>query len=126
IVTTLPYSENSLSTGTLLKAHLVGTLSTETTRQGSHFIALLSNNVEHNGKVILPMGASLEGRVTTVRSGKRISGGAAIHLEPETVTLPDGTLYRLNARVTDLDGNHGTHVNDEGTIVGGNHNTGHA
>jgi hypothetical protein len=125
IVTSYPYDENALVEGTLLKARLVGSLSTESTRQGSHFIATLTQNVEHDGKVILPVGASLEGRVTEVRAGKRISGGAAIHLEPETVTLPDGTLYRLTARVIDLDSGHSSHVNDEGTIVGGNHTTGH-
>jgi hypothetical protein len=125
IVTSYPYDENALVEGTLIKARLVGTLSTESTRPGSHFIATLTENILHDGKVILPVGASLEGRVTEVRGGKRISGGAAIHLEPETVTLPDGTLYRLSARVIDLDAGHSTHVNDEGTIVGGNHIAGH-
>ena len=125
IVTSYPYNENALSEGTVLKARLVGSLSTADTKPGSHFIATLSQNVEHNGKVILPMGASLEGRVTQVRSGKRISGGAALHLEPETVTLPDGTQYHLTARVVDLDSGHNSRVNDEGTIVGGNHTKGH-
>jgi hypothetical protein len=125
VVTTYPYDPNALVEGTLLKARLVGELSTESTKPGSHFIATLSENVLHDGKVILPVGASLEGRVTQVRNGKRISGGAAIHLEPETVTLPDGTLYRLTARVIDLDNGHNSRVNGEGTIVGGNHTKGH-
>jgi len=125
IVTSYPYDPNALVEGTLLKARLVGPLSTENTRPGSHFIATLSENVMHDGRVILPVGASLEGRVTEVRGGKRIGGGAAIHLEPETVTLPDGTLYRLTARVIDVDAGHGAHVNDEGTITGGDHTKGH-
>ncbi len=126
IVTSFPYSENALAEGTLLKARLVGELSTESTRPGSHFIATLSHSVEHNGRVILPVGASLEGRVTSVRGGRRFAGGAAIHLQPETVTLPDGTQYHLTARVTDLNGGPNARVNDEGTIMGGNHTKGHA
>jgi hypothetical protein len=125
IVTSYPYDENALLEGTLIRARLVGELSTVETQRGAHFVATLSENVEHGGKVIFPVGATLEGRVTEVRSGKRITGGAAIHLEPETVTLPDGTQYRLNARVIDLDAGHSSHVNDEGTIVGGNHVAGH-
>jgi hypothetical protein len=125
IVTTYPYDPNALVEGTLIKARLIGTLSTENTRPGSHFIATLTDSVMHDGRVILPIGASLEGRVTEVRGGKRISGGAAIHLEPETITLPDGTLYRLSARVIDLDTGHKTRVNDEGTIVGGSNTKAH-
>jgi hypothetical protein len=125
IVTSYPYDPNALVEGTLIKARLVGPLSTENTRPGSHFVATLTDNVLHDGKVILPVGALLEGRVTEARGGKRIGGGSAIHLEPETVTLPDGTLYRLTARVIDLDAGHSARVNNEGTIVGGNHTKGH-
>ncbi|MEO7030182.1 MAG: hypothetical protein ABI147_12355 [Acidobacteriaceae bacterium] len=125
IVTSLPYTENALSSGTLLRARLVGPLSTDNTKPGSHFIATLTRNVEHNGRVIFPVGASLEGRVTEVRGGHRLGGAAAIHLEPETVTLPDGTLYRINAQIIDLDSGHNTRVNDEGTILGNDHTTGH-
>lgn len=125
IVTSMPYEENAISAGTLVKARLVGTLSTETAHPGQHFVAILSHPIEHDGRIIIPQGASLEGRVTKVKSGSRISGGAAMHLEPETITLPDGTMFHLNARVTDVDWGHGSHVNDEGTIVGGNHVKGH-
>lgn len=121
IVTSVPYSETELMEGTIIKTRLVGQLSTGATKQGSHFVATLTRNVEHGGRVIFPVGSSLEGRVTEVRNGRRISGGAAIHLEPETVTLPDGVQYHLNARLVDLDAGHSSKVNDEGTITGGSH-----
>lgn len=125
IVTALPSFENALSAGTLLRARLVGPLSTDSTKPGAHFVATLSKSVEHNGRVILPVGASLEGRVTAVRGGHRLGSAAAIHLEPETVTLPDGTLYRIDAQIVDLDSGHNTRVNDEGTILGNDHSKGH-
>ena len=125
IVTTYEYSENALPIGTLLRGRLIGKLSSETTRPGSHFIATLSRNVEHNGRVILPMGSSIEGRVTEVRGGHRLGAAAAIHLEPETITLPDGTLFHIGAQIIDLDAGHNTRVSSEGTILGNDHTTGH-
>jgi len=125
IVTTYEYAENALPIGTLIRGRLVGELSSESTKPGSHFIATLSRSVEHNGRVILPTGSSIEGRVTEVRGGHRLGAAAAIHLEPETVTLPDGTLFHIGAQIIDLDSGHNTHVNSEGTILGNDHNTGH-
>jgi hypothetical protein len=125
IVTTAPHYENALSEGTILRARLVGELSTANTKQGSHFIATLSHNVEHDGRVILPVGASVEGRISEVRGGHRLGSAAAIHLVPETVTLPDGTLYRLDAQLIDLDAGKNTRVNSEGTVVGNDHTAGH-
>jgi hypothetical protein len=126
IVTTIPHYENALSEGTVFRARLVGELSTANTKQGSHFIATLSRNVEHDGRVILPVGASVEGRISEVRGGHRLGAAAAIHLVPETVTLPDGTLYRLDAQLIDLDAGRNTKVNSEGTVVGNDHTAGHA
>jgi len=125
IVTTAPHYENALAEGTVLRARLVGELSTANTKQGSHFIATLSHNVEHDGRVILPVGASIEGRISEVRGGHRLGASAAIHLVPETVTLPDGTLYRLDAQLIDLDAGKNTRVNSEGTVVGNDHTAGH-
>jgi hypothetical protein len=125
VVTTAPHYENALSEGTVIRAHLVGELSTADTKAGSHFIATLTQNVEHDGRVILPIGASLEGRITEVRGGHRLGAAAAIHLVPETVTLPDGTLYRVDAQLIDLEAGRNTRVNDEGTIVGNDHTAGH-
>jgi hypothetical protein len=125
IVATYEYAEHALSVGTMIRARLVGDLSSESTKPGSHFVATLTRNVEHNGRVILPIGASLEGRVTEVRGGHRLGAAAAIHLEPETVTLPDGTLFHIGAQIIDLDAGHSTRVSSEGTILGNDHTTGH-
>jgi hypothetical protein len=65
----------------------------------------------------VPVGSVLNGRVTWMRSGKRITGGAAIHLEPRTVTMPDGTEYMLHARVIDTNSWDNTKVDSEGTIM---------
>ena len=90
IVTYVPSRPGEIPEGTLVKVRLREDLSTLTTRPGTKFRAEVSEPVMRDGRVIVPVGSLLEGRVTWVRGGKRIGGPAAIHLEPRTVTLPDG------------------------------------
>jgi hypothetical protein len=99
----------------LLKTKMVNTLSTESTVTGSRFTAEVTEPIERNGRVIIPVGAILEGRVTEVHGGKRITGGALLHLETTNVTLPDGTHYIVHAQVIDT-GNSDFKVTDEGTL----------
>ncbi len=117
IVLTVPTRPHELNRGTLLRARLREPLNTKTTPKGSVFTAELLADAGHGGEVILPTGSLIRGHVTSVHGGKRITGGAALHLRPETVSLPDGTLYRLDAQVTDLTSTQDLRVNDEGTIV---------
>jgi hypothetical protein len=53
--------------------------------------------------------------VTEVHGGKRISGGALLHLETSDVTLPDGTHYIVHAQVVGT-GKSEFKVTDEGTL----------
>jgi hypothetical protein len=117
IVTYVPSMPGEVPDGTLVKARLREQLSTLTTRPGSKFTAEISEPVMRDGRVVVPQGAILEGRVTWVRSGRRIGGSAAIHIEPYTVTLPDGSQYDLHARVIDTNSWDNTKVDSEGTIM---------
>ena len=121
IVTSVPEREGEIREGTLLKARIKKELSTTTTVEGSDFTAELTEAVEKNGRVILPVGALLEGRVTRVRSGKRISGSAMMHLEPHSVTLPDGTQYILHAQLIDTSSDNNTRVGSEGNLIRRDH-----
>jgi hypothetical protein len=117
IVTRVPSKPGEIPDGTLLKVRLQQELSTLTTQPGTKFTAEVREPMEHEGRVIIPIGSLVEGRVTWVRGGKRIGGPAAIHLEPRTVTLPDGSVYMLRARVIDTSEWDHTKVDDEGTIT---------
>jgi hypothetical protein len=116
IVTYVASLPGQVPDGTLLKVKLRETLSTETTKPGSHFSAEVSEPVMRDGRVVVPVGAVLDGRVTWTRAGKRVSGGAAIHLETRSVTMPDGTQYAVHARVIDTNSWDNTKVDSEGTI----------
>ncbi len=116
IVTEVPAAPFELPAGTVLKTRLDNVLGTQTTPVGSHFTAQLLADAGHKGQVLLPAGSAIHGRVTAVHGGRRISGGASIRLQPQTVTLPDGTTYALRATVTALESGDDLKVNDEGVI----------
>jgi hypothetical protein len=115
IVVDVPERAGELREGTLLKTKMISTLSTESTVAGSRFTAEVTESIERNGRVIIPVGSILEGRVTEVHGGKRITGGALLHLETSNVTLPDGTHYIVHAQVIDT-GKSEFKVTDEGTL----------
>ena len=115
IVINVPEREGELREGTLLKTQIMQSLSTQTTLQGTRFTAQLTEAVERNGRVILPVGSILEGRVTEVHGGRRIAGAAALHLETRDITLPDGTHYVVHAQLIDT-GKSEFKVTDEGTL----------
>ncbi len=116
IVLSVPQNPHELNLGTVLKARLTHTVSTETTHVGAPFSAELIGEVARGGEVFLPAGSVIHGRVTAIHGGKRIGGLAAIRLRPDSVTLPDGTRYVLHASVSDVEGFDDIHVNDEGVI----------
>jgi hypothetical protein len=121
IVAAVPVGPDELAATTILKATLGEDISTRETLAGTRFTAVLSQDVGHEGRVLLPAGAVIHGRITQIHGGKRIGGAAAIRLQPDSVTLPDGTAYRIAAEVVDLDHFQDSHVNSEGTIVANGH-----
>lgn len=121
IVTSVEEHAGEVREGTLLRARIKQSLSTVTTAPGSKFTAELLEPVEKQGRVVLPVGAVIEGRVTEVHGGRRISGAAMLHLEPRTVTLPDGTHYVIHAQLIDTDQSSNTTVDREGTLVRRDH-----
>jgi hypothetical protein len=115
IVVDVPERKGELREGTLLKTKMISTLSTSSTVRGTRFTAQVTEPIEREGRVIIPVGSILEGRVTEVHGGKRITGGALLHLETSDVTLPDGTHYIVHAQLIDT-GKSEFKVTDEGTL----------
>ena len=117
VVTRVEGPANQLPAGTVVKVKLQGELSTKTTAVGTVFAAALTEPVMRDGRVLLPSGSTLTGKVTEVHGGKRISGRASMHLVTENVTLPDGTVYPLHGQVIDVDLLKAAKVDEEGTIL---------
>jgi hypothetical protein len=115
IVTNVPEQEGEINEGTLLRVRMREQLSTSATEPGATFTAEVMEPVTHMGRIIIPIGSLLEGQVTEVHSGHRISGAASMHLEPKTITLPDGTVYMIHAQLIDTTLN-SFNVDREGTL----------
>lgn len=120
IVTSVPERHGELREGTLLRTKMLDTLSTSSTVVGTKFTAEVTEAVERDGRVIIPIGSILDGQVTEVHGGKRISGTALLHLETRNVTLPDGTHYIVHAQLIDT-GKSEFNVDNEGTLKRKNH-----
>jgi len=88
-----------LPTGTRLPIVMTTDLSTDTTPEGTIFRGKLSKNITLNGKVLIPKGSEVRGRVMSVQNG--IGEKAMMRLRPDTVVLPDGSRYQIHAQVSD-------------------------
>jgi len=108
----------SLPVGTTLKVRLENTLATLTSRTGDPFSARVAQAVEVGGKTVVPVGATIEGRVTQVREPRRIEGRPTIGIFPERLIMPNGEHFVLNARLVDTSVGQGTTVNEEGQFKG--------
>ena len=108
----------SLPAGTAFKVKLENTLSTFSSKEGDPFSGRVTQDVTLDGKTVIPIGATVQGRVTKVNEPRRIAGKPTIGIFPETVVLPNGERYTLNAVMVDTSLRNGTDVNTEGQSKG--------
>jgi hypothetical protein len=109
-----------LESGTLIRVRIQEALSTSSTSAGSEFSAIVMSPVSQGGKVIIPMGSQVKGRVVSVKAGKSFGQKAVLRLRPDTVTMPDGSRYMLHAEVVQTQGTD-TKAGGEGTITTASH-----
>jgi hypothetical protein len=108
----------SLPAGTSMKVKLEKSLSTYNTKTGDSFSGRVTEAVMLDGKPVIPVGASVQGRVVTAAEPRRIQGKPTIAIFPETLVLPSGEHYVLNASLVDTSLQNGTSVNQEGQFKG--------
>jgi hypothetical protein len=114
IVHPAPLPPGVLAEGAKIRARLLTRLSTVDSQAGEAFRARVASDVTQDGNVLIPAGAEIEGHVLNVSSGS-FGGHGSMRLQPETVILPDGSRFRLDAQVVGTPGSK-TRVNNEGTI----------
>jgi hypothetical protein len=123
LITTGAWAQTNLSlpAGTAVKVKLEKTLSTFASKKGDPFSGRVTEAVMLDGKTVIPVGSSVQGRVTKVTEPRRIAGTPTIGLFPERVVLPSGERYVLNASLVDTNQRNGTDVNTEGEFKGAGH-----
>ena len=111
----------SLPAGTSVKVKLDNALTTFSSKSGDPFSARVTEAVTLDGKPVIPVGSTVQGRVTKSSEPRRIAGKPTIAIFPENVILPNGEHYMLNAVLVDTSVRNGTDVNDEGEFKGKGH-----
>ncbi len=114
-------AQTSLPTGTALKMKLENTLTTFSSRAGDPFQARVTEAVIVDGKTVIPVGATVQGRVTKTSEPRRITGKPTIAIFPENLVLPNGERFMLNATLVDTNRGRGSDVNQEGQFKGAGH-----
>lgn len=121
LLAALAAGQTSLPTGTAVKMKLENTLTTFSTQGGDPFSARVTEAVVVDGKTVIPVGATVQGRVTKTSEPRRIAGKPTIAIFPEHLVLPNGDRLMLNATLVDTSARHGTNVNNEGQFKGEGH-----
>jgi len=104
--------------GTALMVKLDTTLATFSNKPGDPFQSKLSQPVMLGGRIMIPAGATVEGRVTRVSEPRRIAGKPSIAILPEAVIFPNGERYFLDATLVDTNLGRGSDVDTEGRFKG--------
>jgi len=123
VMATMGWAEGgvSLPAGTTLRVKLETTLTTSTNKSGDPFSGRVTEPVMVDGKTIVPIGATVEGRLTRVNEPRRIAGKPTIGILPETLIMPNGQRMMLNANLVQTDRGGNTSVNNEGQYKGEGH-----
>ncbi len=100
----LPAGRVRLPAGTVLVVELRTPIHTATTIVGDRFAARLTRDVAAGGRVVIPAGALVEGRVSHVGSASEPGRIAFIELEARKIRLNDRQRLRITAHVLDVTG----------------------
>jgi len=114
IVHPRPLRPGELLEGVSIRVRLMDRISSTETEKGEPFHGQVASDVLQNGRVLIPAGSSIEGRVSAVSAG-HFGGHGSFRLKPEAVILPDGSRFQLHAETTGTPGSK-TRVGSEGTI----------
>jgi hypothetical protein len=117
-----PADDYILPVGTTLRMKLQSAISTSTNKVGDTFTANVTQPVMVGGRTMIPMGASVQGRIIQLTEPRRIRGVPIIDLKPETVIMPSGESYSFSAVVVDTTDPKHHDVDEEGRIKGQGHN----
>ena len=107
----------SIPIGTALRMKLDSGITTGDV-EGEKFSGSVTEAVVVDGRTLIPAGAIVSGNVVNIAQPRRIAGAPGFDLRPQSVTMPDGQTFSINATVVDTGNPQQFHVNDEGRITG--------
>ncbi|MBZ5573811.1 MAG: hypothetical protein LAO09_18250 [Acidobacteriia bacterium] len=113
-----PSSELSIPAGTKVPIALKHAISTKGTRDGDAVYAETTFPVVVNGRVLVPAGTYVQGRISHIQQAGRIKGRAEVLMHFTTLIYPSGYTVLLPGAIENAPGVDKTKVKDqEGTIT---------
>ena len=105
--------------GTALHCRISQTLTTKLNNQGDSFAASVSEPVMISSHLVIPAGATLEGRIVLLERPGRVRGVGTMRLSPERITFSDGRSFPMSATLMTAYGADNVKVQgSEGTLKG--------
>ncbi|HXY13915.1 MAG TPA: hypothetical protein VEI26_05400 [Terriglobales bacterium] len=112
-----PVEQLVIPAGTKVPVALKHAISTRGTREGDAVYAETTFPVVGNGRVLIPAGTYVQGRISHIKQAGRIKGRAEVLMHFTTLIYPSGYTVLLPAAVENAPGVDKTQVKDkEGTI----------
>jgi hypothetical protein len=112
-----PASELSIPAGTKFPVELKHAISTKGSREGDGVYAETTFPVVINGRVVIPAGTYVQGKISHIQRGGRIKGRAEVLMHFSTLIYPSGYTVLLPGSVENAPGVDKASVGDqEGTI----------
>lgn len=107
----------NIPAGTKVPIVLKHALNTKSAREGDSVYAETTFPVVENGRVVIPAGTYVQGRITHVQRGGHIKGRAEVQMHFTTLIYPNGYTVLLPGAVENVPGADKTSIKDEeGTI----------
>jgi len=103
--------------GTHVLLRMVNSVTTRTARAGDQVYMRTASPVGVSDSIVVPVNSYVQGVITSVKRGGRVSGRAELSLRLDTLTLPAGRTLRLSGAVHSVDSQGSTQrVEQEGVI----------
>jgi hypothetical protein len=99
IVTMVPIRPGELPEGTILRMTLNEDISSGASHAGSDFSGKIAADVLSSGRVVIPQGSEVLGKIVRVTEGHRFGSPATVRVRPDVVVLPDGSRYIVRAQL---------------------------
>jgi type IV secretory pathway VirB10-like protein len=120
-----PAADNFVVTkGTRIPMALLTGISTKTAIEETPIYLKTVFPIAVNGRIIIPEGSSVAGRIVKSKRAGKVKGKAEMYLRFDSIILPNGVTRDFRARAAGVDGTTGNKMRDEEGGIQGDSNKG--
>jgi hypothetical protein len=103
ILVCIPALAAEIPKGTHVLLRMVNSINTRTAREGDYVYLQTAIPILAGGQIVAPANSYVQGVVTRSKASGRVTGRAELGIRLETITLPDGKLFKFSPRLTAVD-----------------------